>query len=81
MKLIKELLSSNDVVSSNRAITIITFLFMVVVMSLSLIVSVNVEILSVILEYSFYLFLASISLKSMEKITATFKGKGYENSK
>ena len=73
--MLKELLSNSDNVSSNRTITIITFAFMLGVMVLGLVFKLDIEILKVVLEYSFYLFVASISLKSVEKVAARLKGK------
>ncbi len=73
--MLKELLSNSDNVSSNRTITIITFAFMLGVMVLGLVFKLDIEILKVVLEYSLYLFVASISLKSVEKVAARLKGK------
>lgn len=79
MNLLRQLVSNNDLVSSNRSITVLTFIFMLIIMTMSLVFSVNVEILKVVLEYSFYIYVASISLKSVEKVTSYFRTNDKEN--
>lgn len=73
MILLKELLSNSEVISSNRIITITVFVFMLIIMMISVFYKIDIDILKVILEYSLYLFVSSISLKSVEKVTNYFK--------
>lgn len=71
--MIRELLSDSDNISSNRSITITVFVFMLLVMILSLFMEIKADTLQIVLEYSFYIFVASISLKSVEKVTDRIK--------
>lgn len=77
--MIRELLSNNDIISSNRSIAIITFIFMLLVMLFSLFTQIESDILKTVLDYSLYIFVTTVSLKSVEKVTTGLKSKIEKN--
>lgn len=74
-KLKSILSSSSGSYSSNRTITITMLLYFLFIMTYSIIWSIEIKTLELVLEYSFYIYVSSLSLKSVEKITTIIKTK------
>ena len=76
MTAFRQMISSNTGVSSNRVINICMVIWMLVIMSYALVTNnIQIETLRSILEYSFYIFAASLGTKSIEKVTSIIKSK------
>jgi hypothetical protein len=74
------MIESNSGISSNRSINVVMVLWMLGIMTFSLIFGVELELLKIIMEYSFYIYGSSLSLKSVEKVTAIIKSKNNNNN-
>lgn len=73
---LRQMVSSNTGVSSNRVINIVMVIWILVIMSYALVTNnIQIETLRTILEYSFYIFAASLGTKSIEKVTSIIKAK------
>jgi hypothetical protein len=78
--IMRNMIESNSGVSSNRSINVVMVLWMLGIMTFSLIFGVELELLKIIMEYSFYIYGSSLSLKSVEKVTAIIKSKNNNNN-
>ncbi|TRX71500.1 hypothetical protein [Carboxylicivirga sp. M1479] len=79
-QLIINLLSGSDKASSNRLIGILSFLIMVVLITLSLFIyDVDVEIFKTSISYLFYLIIISLGYKGLEKTIGFFKKSDSKN--